>query len=173
MQYWCCLKLWYQVIYCDKLNFLLICSAICSAVCYGAILLLSCNALQDTTILSRLSSLLGCYVRELQAFSFHDLEWTSADSDWLKLMAADILRQMSGWQCAVLLSTGWLLNCSESEGVELIRLVDTLWSVNKRATLLWTITPMFLGGFSYLMYQWKQEWRLHRSYNIYNVYNKP
>ena len=32
----------------------------------------------------------------------------------------------------------------------------------KRATLFWTITPMFRGGFWHFLYQWKQKWILYR-----------
>ena len=36
----------------------------------------------------------------------------------------------------------------------------------KRATVFWTITAMFPGGFLHFLYQWKQEWILYKIYNF-------
>jgi len=33
---------------------------------------------------------------------------------------------------------------------------SSLWAI-KNATIFWTITPTFLGGFLHFLYQWKQE----------------
>ena len=37
----------------------------------------------------------------------------------------------------------------------------TRWAVKKCATLFWTITPMFLGGFLHFLYQREEEWIIY------------